>query len=107
MTSWIINGTNATDDIIGTALSPFTNLFQQIIGNGNVFYLVPIIALSLGIWYKTDEPVFASMFIIGVGGILGMGSLLAGVEDLGIMFTIFAAIGLTILIISLILERRG
>jgi hypothetical protein len=108
MTSTVgINGTTFVNDPIGTAFSPFTNIFQQLVGNGNIFYLVILIALTLGIWYKTDEPIMASMFMLGSGAILGAGTLTIGMESLGIMFTIFSAIGLTILVVSLILERRG
>jgi hypothetical protein len=49
----------------------------------------------------------ASMFMLGSGAILGAGTFTIGMESLGVMFTIFSAIGLTILIVSLILERRG
>jgi hypothetical protein len=103
----MINGTEFINDPIGTAFSPFTNLFRDLVGNGNVFYIVPLIVFTIGLWYKTDEPIMAAMFMIGSGAILGMGTLTAGMESLGILFTIFAAIGLTILIVSLILERRG
>jgi len=103
----MINGTEFIEDPIGTAFSPFTNLFQTIFGNGYVFYLIPLIVFTMMIWYKTDEPIMAAMFMIGSGTILGMGTLFAGIETLGVLFTIFSAIGLTILVISLILERRG
>jgi hypothetical protein len=103
----MINGTEFINDPIGTAFKPFTDIFQHLVGNGNVFYLVPLIALTLGIWYKTDEPVMASMFMLGSGAILGAGTMTAGMESMSIVFTIFAAIGFTILIVSLILERRA
>jgi len=103
----MINGTEFVNNPWNTTFSPFTNLFQIIFGNGNVFYLVPLIALTIGIYYKTDEPVLASLFMIGSGGILSLGTFFAGVETLGIMFTIFAAIGIAVLVISLIMQTRS
>lgn len=101
-----INGTDFMNNTFGIPFSPYTDLFQNIFGNGNAFFLVPLIALTIGIWYKTEEPIMASMFMIGAGAILGMGSMTIGLNDMGLMFTIFSAIGLTILIMSFIFGRR-
>ena len=103
----MINGTEFVNDIIGTAFSPFTDVFQHLVGNGNAFYLVPLIALTLGIWFKTEEPIMAAMFMVGAGSILGTSTLFIGLTDLGTLFIIFTAIGFTILVISLVLNRRG
>ncbi|GAG93179.1 unnamed protein product, partial [marine sediment metagenome] len=40
------------------------------------------------------------------GGILSMGTFLAGVPELGMLFTVFTAIGLTILVTSLVMQAR-
>jgi hypothetical protein len=103
----VFNASDIINNTIPTAFSPYTDFFQDIVGNRDVFYLVPLIALTLGIWFKTEEPIMAAMFMIGAGGILGTSTLFIGVYSLGILFTIFAAIGLTILVISLVLNRRG
>lgn len=103
----MINGTDIINNTIPTVFSPFTNFFESLVGNGDVFYLVPLIALTLGIWFKTDEPIMASMFMIGSGAILGTGSLFIGVWSLGTLFLIFTAMGLTVLVVSLVLNRRG
>jgi hypothetical protein len=103
----MINGTAFMNDTIGTAFSPYTNIFQSLVGNGNVFYLIPLIAFTIGIWYKTEEPVMAAMFMIGSGAILGTSTLFIGVTSLGVLFTVFSAIGIAILVVSLVLNRRG
>ena len=103
----MINGTEFFNDTIGTAFSPYTDLFQTLVGNGNAFYLVPLIGLTLAIWFKTEEPIMAAMFMIGSGAILGTSTLFIGLTTLGTLFTIFSAIGITILVISLVLNRRG
>lgn len=103
----MLNGTELINNTLGTAFSPFTNFFQDLVGNGNVFYLVPLIAFTLGIWFKTDEPVMCAMFMIGSGAILGTGSLFIGVYSLGTLFLIFTAMGITVLVVTLVLNRRG
>jgi len=102
----MINGTAFVNNTIGTAFSPYTDLFQSLFGNGNIFYLFPLIAFTLGIWYKTEEPIMASLFMIGSGAILGTSTLFIGMTSLGVLFTVFTAIGITGLVISLVLARR-
>jgi len=101
-----INGTEFVNNPWNTTFSPFTDIFDYTIGNGNIFYLFPLIVLAFGIYMKTKEPIYATMFIVGSGGILSMGSFLAGVAELGMLFTVFAAIGLTGIVVEVVMQRR-
>ena len=102
-----LNGTEWRNNPWNTTLSPYTDLFENIFGNGNVFYILPIIVLAFGIYMKTENPVFAAMFFMAASGIASMGLLLAGVPELGMMFTIFTAIGFTIVVIGVIFQKKG
>jgi len=102
-----VNGSEWRDSPWNTTLSPYTDTFDSIFGNGNVFYLFPLIVLAFALYMHTKNPVMAAMFIVGSGGILAMGTMFSGLTDLSMMFTIFAAIGITIIVISFIFQRRG
>jgi len=101
----ITNNFNYTDPI-KYVFEPFTNFFQKYLGYGEIFYIIPIITIAIIIWYKTDEPVLVSMFLLASGTILGLSAILINYMTLGIIFIIFAALGLTSLIISFIMQRR-
>jgi hypothetical protein len=102
----MINGSEFVNNPIGTAFKPFTDLFQQIFGNGDIFYMLPIIGLTLAIYFKSDDPTITSVFMIGTGGLLGISTLTVGYTSLGIMFGVFAGIGIAILIVDLILQIK-
>lgn len=101
-----VNGSEFISNPLETAFSTFTNFFQGLVGEGNVFYLLPLIALTFGIWYRTDEPIMASMFMIGSGSILATSTLFTGFANLGIMFTVFTAIGFVGLVIGLMFKKN-
>ena len=101
-----LNGSEWRQAPWNTTFSPFTDYFQSIFGNGNVFYLIPIIVIAFGIYIKTRDPVFASAFIMTSSGIFAMGTFLAGLPEMGMMFTVFTAIGITILVVSDIFLRK-
>jgi len=101
-----INGSQFIDNPLEKAMSTFTDFFEDLFGYGEVFYLVPLIALTVAIWYKTDEPIVASMFMIGSGAILSTSTLFIGFTTLGTIFTIFASIGFVGLVIGLIMRKR-
>lgn len=81
---------------------PFTNLFEHFIGNGEVFYLVPLIVLTIGLYIKTDNIVVPSMFMIASGAIFSIATFSIGIPTMGFMFAIFATIGIASLFINLI-----
>lgn len=96
---------NFISDPWGTLFQPWTDLFNKALGNGEVFYLFPFIILTFGIWYKTQSPIMATTFMLVVGSLISSGSFYVGASSLGAVFTVFTAIGLTALIISLIFQR--
>lgn len=106
ITELMKNATIIKDNPLNYTLSPYTNLFEKIFGSGEVFYFIPILGLSLALWYKTDEPVVVSIFLIIAGSILGFYNISHGFTTLDIICTIIVAIGITILIVSFILHRR-
>lgn len=102
-----LNGTVWKEAPWNTTWSPYTDVFETIFGNGNVFYLLPIIVLAFALYMKTNNPVMAAMFIMAASGILAMSTMLAGLPELAMMFTIFTAIGITIVVASIIFQKRG
>ena len=102
-----LNGTEFKNAPWNTTFSPYTDIFEKIFGNGNVFYLIPLIVLAFAIYIKTENPTFAAVFIIASGGIFSMSTWLSGLPEMGMMFTIFTAMGITILVASIIFQRKG
>lgn len=100
-----LNGTELMNDPWGTIFSPFTNFFNDVIGNGQVFYLFPLVILTMGVQIKTQKPIMTSMFMIGSGALLSGGSLFWGATNMAMVFLIFAAMGLVGLFLSLIFQR--
>lgn len=93
------------DNLWDSIWNPFTSLFQDIIGNGQVFFIFPIVVLTLGVHVKSRNPAFTSMFMIASGGILSGGSLFLNVPSLAFAFTVFTALGLVGLFISIIFHK--
>ena len=81
---------------------PFTDLFEQFLGNGYAFFLVPLIVLTIGLYIKTRNIVVPAMFMIASGSILGFTIMAAGLPYAGLLFIIFAALGLVSLFANLI-----
>ena len=103
----VLNGTEWRNAPWNTTFSPYTDMFNGIFGNGNIFYIIPIIVLAFGIYMKTENPVMASMFLMGASGIFAMGTMLSGLTELSMMFTVFTAIGITIVVASIVFQKRG
>lgn len=76
------------------SFDPWTNLFQRFVGNGNIFYLFPLIIVTLGIYYKTGRSELVAVFMLASGALLGFGTLTMGIPDLPILFGLFSAMGL-------------
>lgn len=81
---------------------PFTDLFEKFLGNGYVFFLVPLVVLTIGLYIKTQNIVVPAMFMIASGAILGFTLLAVGVPYAGLIFIIFAALGIVSLFANLI-----
>lgn len=102
-----LNGTNWRNAPWNTTFSPYTGLFENIFGNGNIFYVLPIIVLAFGIYMKTNNPVFAGMFFMAASGIISISTLMGGLPELSMMFTIFTAMGFTIVVVGVIFQKKG
>jgi len=102
----ITNQFNYTN-IIKYIFQPFTDFFEKYLGYGDIFYIVPVLAIAILIWYKTDEPVLVTMYLLAAGSILGLSAIIMNYMILGVIFVSIAALGLTGLILTLILQRRG
>lgn len=99
-----INGTDFINEPWNTSFNPYTDLFDSIVGNGSVFFLIPFVALIIGLYYKSDNPAYVAAFMIIIGTLLGTGLIFAGMIHMAIVFYIFAALGFTWLVIKLYLN---
>ena len=83
---------------------PFTKLFEYFLGAeyGGVFYLFPLVVLTMGLYIKTNNIVIPSMFMIGSGAIISVSTFIIGAPVMGFVFALFAAIGIASLFINLI-----
>ena len=81
---------------------PWTDLFKHFFGHGEIFYIIPVIVLTVGLYIKTNNITVPSMFMIGSGVLLGVTTLIMGMPILGLIFIIFGAIGIGSLFINLI-----
>ena len=89
-----LNGSDFINNPWNTTWSPWTDLFERFVGNGQIFWLFPLIILTFGIYIKTESTIMVSMFMLGSGALLGFGTMAMGVPDMPIIFGLFAAIGL-------------
>lgn len=98
----VTNHSDFINNMWNHSLTPWTNLFDRFVGNGNVFYLFPLIVLTFGLYQHSDHNApLTSVFMIGSGALLGFGTLAAGVPDLPIIFGIFCAMGFVPLFTSI------
>jgi len=101
-----LNGTDFINAPWNTTFSPYTELFANVVGNGYVFYLVPLVVVTLALYVKTREPVMAAMFMITSGGLFSMGTIMVGAFDMSTVFIIFCAIGFLTLFLSIFYKNR-
>jgi len=101
-----VNGSTWINDPWNTTFSSFTDLFEDIMGVGGAFWLVPISVLCLAIYAKTENPTMVAMFMIASGALFSTGNLFTGNTSMSIMFTVFTALGITGLIGSLLYQKR-
>ena len=97
-----INGSEFLQNPWNVSFSPWTELFSRFVGNGNIFFLFPLIIITIGLWIKSEHngPLVA-VFMMGSGALLSVGTLSMGLPDLPILFGIFAAFGLVPLFSSI------
>ena len=101
-----LNGSLFINDPFNTSYQPWINLFESITGNGYLFFLFPVIVLTLALLYKTKKPEAASLFMIASGSLLSGGGIFVGSPDMVIAFTVFTAFGFVSLFASIIFMKR-
>lgn len=100
-----LNGTEFLNNPFNTSMSPFTSLFEKAVGNGNVFYLFPLVILTFGVYLKTRDVTMTSMFMLASGALLGSASIFVNAFDMAVVFIVFAAIGIAGVFMSLLFQR--
>ena len=100
-----LNGSDLINNPWNTTFSPFTSLFEEMFGNGHVFYLVPLIFVTIALYVKVRDPAVVSMFMIASGVLLAAGNIFVNALSMSIIFIIFAAIGIAGLFVSLFIEK--
>ena len=96
-----INGSELVNHPWNTTFSPYTDLFQNLAGEGTFFYLIPFTFVTIALFVKTRDPALTSAWMLGSGTLLAGGSIFTGAINMGMAFTVFAAIGIAGLFISI------
>jgi hypothetical protein len=105
-----LNGTSLINDPFGTIFSPWTDFFEAILGpgGGNVFFLVPVLVLAGGLWFKNpDKPILPVVFLIGSSALLGLGNIFAHAYGAALICIILVALGFTGLIMQTVFNQGG
>ena len=87
----------------------WTSLFEKILGpgGGNVFYLVPVLVLTMGLWVKNpDKPMVPIAFLIVMCALLGSGNIFLGAYGAAVICIILSALGITGLVLNIVFQRR-
>ena len=96
-------------DLWGMITGSWTALFEKLLGpgGGNVFYLVPILVLTMGLWTKnSDKPMLPVVFLILMCALLGSGNIFVGAYGAGAVCIILCALGLTSLVLNIVFQQR-
>jgi len=93
---------NATNESLwNKSFSPYTDLFEHMFGNGEVFFLFPLIVLAIALYVKTRSPVMVAMFMVASGALGGSSGLFLHLPVMATVMYIFMAMGIAGLFISL------
>jgi len=101
---------NFVGDPWGTIFSPFTNFFESILGpgGGNVFYLIPVMVLTAGLWFKNpDKPMLALVFMVGSCALMSTGNIFLHASGAAIICIVFTALGITAMVMNIVFHRGG
>lgn len=101
------NGSELMDNPFETIFSPFTDFFELATGNGGFFFVFVVIILAIGLYIKTKDLTFTSMFVVASFGILSLGTYMGSMIELSILFAVFCALGLVALIMNLVLHLKS
>lgn len=105
-----LDGSDLINNPFGTIFKPFTDFFEAILGpgGGNVFFLVPVLVLAAGLWFKNpDKPIMPVVFIIGSSALLGLGNIFAHAYGAAAICIILVALGFTGLIMNTVFHQGG
>jgi uncharacterized membrane protein YfcA len=97
-------------DLWDTLWGTWTNLFESILGpgGGNVFFIVPIMVIAMGLWVKNpDKTSMPLVFIIGSCALLGSGHIFFHASGAGIFFLIVCALGMMKLVVDTVFNKGG
>jgi hypothetical protein len=98
------------DSIWNMMWGTWTNFFERILGpgGGNVFFLVPIMVLTVGLWFKNpNQPLAALVFLIGSCALWGSANIFVGAYNVGYLFLIITALGMTGLVLKTLFQKGG
>ena len=93
------------DSPFETITEPYTDIFESVTGNGSVFFLFPVIVLTIALYIKTQSGVMASMFMIGCGALLSAINVFGGNGQMTAVFIIFTAFGFVGLFVSMLFQK--
>lgn len=100
-----LNGTELINDPFQKIFEPWTDIFANVMGVGEIFWLFILAVLAFVVYQKTEKIEVASLFMIGSGAFFSTSSAFASGGQLSIAFLIFTAIGLTALFMKLVFFR--
>ena len=99
------NPSDLFENPVNTSISPFTGFFDTLVNEGMIFFLIPLSFMAIALYYKSEEPAVASLFMITSGALLATGNIFLGAPHMAVVYALFAGIGLGGLIISVILNK--
>ena len=100
------NGSNWINNPFNESFKPFTDFFQSFTGFSGAFWLVPISVIAIAIYVKTESPIIVSVYLIASGALFSAGNIFTGNTEIGILYTVLTAFGITALIASILLQKR-
>ena len=100
-----LNGTDLIDNPFQKIFEPFTDIFETVVGNGQVFWLFLLVIFTFAVYIKTQKAEVTALFMIGSGAFFSTSSAFVGATDITMAFVIFTAIGITALFIKFVYFR--
>lgn len=88
----------------------WTRFFESILGTGggNVFFLVPIMVLTAGLWFKNpNQPMAAIVFLMGSCALFSSINIFIGAYNIGYLFLIITALAMTGMVLKTIFQKGG
>lgn len=95
----VLNGTELLNNPWDTIFSPFTDIF------GQSFWLFPLTFITVALFVKTRDPTITGLFMTSTGALFGT-VIFADYPEMGMVYYLFAIIGLTSTLLSLYFMRQ-